>query len=254
VGVDHVVVGDAHRQGKGHQGLGAAEAGLVEVALVARGLVAGTAGHKVLVDDVEIIVRDKGIPHVGLVVRDGAAPALAGALALAGPQASRVLLPDDSKARAAGRADHGQVGVAAARGQSLGLEPHDVAELHGRGLVAVACSLTRATFKWRLVSGALSVVRRWVVFNVHRRKRALVEFLLAGDHPARCPQARVGDLADAQLGHVVDLVIVHRTLLAAHAPDVGDIVIVIVGIVGLADLGALVRVAPAVDRALVLLS
>ena len=87
-------------------------------------------------------------------VGDGAAPALAGALALAGPQAAGVFLPGDGKAGAAGRADRRDVDVAPAGGDALGLEPDDVAEFDAIGLITGACSLTCATFKWFTFCGA----------------------------------------------------------------------------------------------------
>ena len=65
----------------------------------------------------------------------------------------------------------------------------------------------------------------------------------------------IGNLIDrVRFGHVVDFVVVDRPLLAAHAPDVGDEVIVVTGIVGLADLGAVVGIAAAVEGTFVFLS
>ena len=74
----------------------------------------------------------------------------------------------------------------------------------------------------------------------------------ADDHPTRRPQAAVGDFANTQFGNIIDFVIIHRTLAAAYAPDIGDVVVIVTGIVGFADLGSFVRVAAAVDGALVL--
>jgi hypothetical protein len=55
------------------------------------------ANRVVVIDLGEILQRDVAVPDVGLVGRASAAPAITGTFTFAGPQAFRVLLPDDGE-------------------------------------------------------------------------------------------------------------------------------------------------------------
>ena len=153
-----------------------------------------------VLDLVEVVPGDVAVPEVGLVVGGRAAPALAGAFAVAGTQTRRVLLPDDGEAGVLGAVDRRVHGVALARGETLGLAPLDVPD-------------------------HLELVGRRRRSRRSRRRcspcRPVFDSLL--DHAAAGPdgaERHLADLGEREETVVHPLGVVDRALRAGHAPDV----------------------------------
>ena len=226
----HRVVGEADRDRHRDRGRGAAAVRVLRnpcgQAIASDGRVTQEGPVRpVEAHQVEVVPADVGVPGVGLVVGDGAGPALAGPLAAAWAHALGVLLPGHHAAGALDAHRLGPVGAAPAGAEALGLEPDEAT-----GLALCGGGQHHAPRRPHAGVGVVADQREALVGEVvgalHALRAGDAEVVLhveAGgveviDRAVRVEQIAARAGREAEMGlEETDLVVAHRVVRAAAA-------------------------------------